>query len=233
MKQTLTLSKHLLLGKRNDIRDFLARAATTTDYDLANEFPDLWVKYHGAASRYRLLHNKQQWSDQTKQVHVVCGPTGSGKSHGCPKPPIAYWVPAPHNGGAVWFDGYEGETKIVIDEYYGWLPFSQLLRLCDKYPYILQTKGGSTFCQADEIFITSNKPPWEWYKKQFSNWNAFIRRVSSWTIKWSTEEHYTFASYEDFRTKWDHLSNKTRQSLSDIQCDDDFFNDNSWLLLYS
>jgi len=90
---------------------------------------------------------------------VYFGPTGTGKSHRAfSLYPDAYWLPQ-----GKWFDNYNGQSTVVIDEFYGWLSYSFLLRLLDKYPLLVESKGGHVQFVAKLIVFTSNTPPWEWY----------------------------------------------------------------------
>lgn len=93
---------------------------------------------------------------------VYYGATGTGKSHRAfTGYPDAYWLPQ-----GKWFDNYSGQETVVIDEFYGWLPYSFLLRLLDKYPLLVETKGGHVQFVAKLVLFTSNTPPWEWYSSK-------------------------------------------------------------------
>lgn len=62
-----------------------------------------------------------------------------------------------------WFDGYDAETDVIFEEFNGQIPFRQFLRLLDKYPCQVQTKGGSKYWGARRIWITSPVHPSQWY----------------------------------------------------------------------
>lgn len=62
-----------------------------------------------------------------------------------------------------WWDGYTGQTAILLDDYYGYLPYSEMLRVLDRYPYHAQVKGGFVWAQWNTVIITSNKHPMFWY----------------------------------------------------------------------
>lgn len=100
------------------------------------------------------------------------GPTGSGKSHACPKD--AYWKP-PENH---WFDGYQCEKKVVLDEFRkNWWTFSYCLRLFDVYPLMVQVKGGFIQWCATEVHITSPYHPRELYSTH-EDLNQLLRRIT-------------------------------------------------------
>lgn len=64
---------------------------------------------------------------------------------------------------AVYWDGYKGEKHIIIDEFYGWIPRTMMQVICDRYPAIIDTKGGARNFVATKIWITSNEPPEQWW----------------------------------------------------------------------
>lgn len=115
---------------------------------------------------------------------VYWGPPGTGKTRRAAHEagPDAYWLPAPNqSGGAVWWDGYEGQTVVIIDEFYGWIPLNFMNRLCDRYPMRVQTKGGNVPFLATRIYITSNVHPNEWWPRTFAksgNLGAMDRRLT-------------------------------------------------------
>nr|UBJ25912.1 replication-associated protein [Red panda feces-associated circular DNA virus 5] len=161
----------------------------SNDLDIANEDFELWVKYHKAFSHYRLLNAKPR-STKTK-VFVVQGPTGTGKSHWArQQDPHAYWKPRNN-----WWDGYVGQSTVVIDEFYGWLPFDLLLRLCDEYPLQVECKGGSINFNAKRLIITTNNVPVNWYSNVY--FQAFIRRVNTWIV---IPEMGNINTYSDFNS---------------------------------
>ena len=66
---------------------------------------------------------------------------------------------------------------MVFDDFYGGVRYSMILRICDKFPLLLDCKGGASPCMADTIIFTSNKPPNEWWKNLL-DLSAFERRIT-------------------------------------------------------
>lgn len=93
--------------------------------------------------------------------YVFWGKTGSGKSRRaweeagmeayCKDPRSKFW------------DGYQMEEHVVIDEFRGGIDISHLLRWLDRYPVRVEIKGSSKPLVAKKIWITSNISPEAWY----------------------------------------------------------------------
>lgn len=78
-----------------------------------------------------------------------------------------------------WWDGYDGEETLLIDEFYGQLKVSRMLALLDGYQCRLPVKGNFTYAQWTKVYITSNTKASEWYTNipvQVSD--ALQRRIS-------------------------------------------------------
>ena len=108
------------------VKDKLRDGSTSIE-DVADEHFDLWVKYYRAFEKYITM--KTEPRNSAVDVHVLQGPTGTGKSKwALDTYPGAYWKQRSN-----WWCGYFKHDVVIIDEFYGWLPFDLLLRLCDRY----------------------------------------------------------------------------------------------------
>ncbi len=155
-------------GRRTDIlalKDDLAEGATDAAL-WENHFSLMWRGFK-ATSAYRLAKGVPRPNVQPLAL-VYWGFTGTGKSRRVRElvGEDAYWVSNPGRGQPIWFDGYMGQRTIVFDDFYGWMPWSQLLRLLDRNPYNLNLKGSSAICLATTFMFTSNSHPSMWYPKQ-------------------------------------------------------------------
>lgn len=107
------------------------------------------------------------------QVIVLWGDSGSGKSRWAyDNFPELYSKPP-----GKWWDGYSGQTTVLLDDYYGYIPYSELLNVLDRYPYHAEVKNGYVWAQWNTVIITSNKPPELWYK-DYGLSPALKRRIS-------------------------------------------------------
>ncbi len=170
-------------GKRNDLLE--AKEAI----DAGASLKDLWrdhyvtmVRYSRAMQEYINVTrvNPRHSADVSKKVKVVVfwGPPGTGKSTEALAlgGPDAFWV-APGNGtGAVWWDGYDNQETVIIDEFYDWIPKNTLQRILQMKPFQVQTKGGSRQLAATTFIITSNSHPKDWYKNS-QHMEALLRRI--------------------------------------------------------
>lgn len=89
--------------------------------------------------------------------------------------PSAYWKPR-----GQWWDGYQGQKVVIIDEFFGWLPWDELLKVCDRYPLNVERKGSVSLFVAGTVIITTNKPPHQWYDGRKCPFRALERRVDEW-----------------------------------------------------
>ncbi|ARV76501.1 putative rep protein [Garrulus glandarius associated circular virus 1] len=93
-------------------------------------------------------------------VYVLWGDAGTGKSRWAyDNYPELYSKPP-----GKWWDGYLGQKTILLDDFYGYIPYTELLNVLDRYPYHAEVKNGYVWAQWDTVIITSNKPPNLWYK---------------------------------------------------------------------
>nr|WAE43019.1 MAG: replication associated protein [Cressdnaviricota sp.] len=191
LARTLTLRGVVVYGFEGDPQDLLKDDETkkvnkmleevqkllddgTPEVDIATDYFGVWIKYNQGFKRYKLL--KANKRDYKTNVIVVQGPTGTGKSRWAMEQyPDAYWK---CNG--MWWDGYETQESVIIDEFYGWLPWNLLLRLCDRYPMQVEVKGGAVNFVAKTIVIISNKRADAWYPNQY--FDALARRVDEWRV---------------------------------------------------
>lgn len=149
-------------GSRTDVAELCRQAAdpTVPISELIFKFPGEFLKFYKGVGTVRNLVIGQRSSKSF--VYWLHGPTGTGKSRFANAiAPFAYWKP----GSTKWWDGYEAHDDVIIDDYRRDLcTFSELLRLFDRYPYIIEGKGVSKQLVAKRIFVTTPKDPedtWE------------------------------------------------------------------------
>jgi len=181
-------------GKRNDLDEIRLRIERgSPERNIARDAFGSWTRYFRSFRTYRcMVQPNRTWKSQ---VAICYGAPGTGKSKWALEstaPENQYWK---QRSG--WWDGYEGHPTVVLDDYYGWLPWDTLLRLCDRYPMLVETKGGQANFTAQTIILTSNTLPHKWYKEHTENWRALERRVEKW-IYFHQSGFTIFTSYNMF-----------------------------------
>lgn len=133
--------------------------------EIAQEDPANFIRYSKGLHAYRVLCAPQR-DFQTRCV-VYWGPPGGGKSYRAFSEDLgdtfSVMPPRESKGGAVWWDGYDGQARVVIDDFYGWARRDLLYRLVDCHPSAtVECKGGMVPFTSRIVVITSNTPP-EWW----------------------------------------------------------------------
>lgn len=162
-------------GTRTDLKNILQKIKEgETMLNVIEENPELYGKYRNTIKDYKFEILKQQTKTFRKvHVEVHWGEAGTGKTRHCVEThPDAYKLDFDEN---IWWDGYEGETTLIINDFYGNIKYHKLLDLLDGYQLRLPIKGGHTYANWNKVLITSNKPPEEWYHHGMTE--ALQRRI--------------------------------------------------------
>lgn len=138
------------------------------------------------------LARKRVPNKRDVQIELHYGKTGTGKTHyAFTKFPDLFKKPI---GNALWFDGYNAESVVLIDEFTGQYPLSSVLQLLDCWKTQVEVKGGHRVLAATTILLTTNIHPSQFYKsKNEIPWegreelrHAFNRRITK--IYWYREK---------------------------------------------
>lgn len=184
-------------GARNDVWA-LKRLVDEgcTDLEIWDECPKEYLRFYRGIERIKRLKTPPR--DWKTEVHLYIGPPGTGKSRkAMQENPGAYW-----KSRDLWWDDYAGHEVVIIDDFYGWLPFDFLLRLLDRYPLPIQNKGGFVQFTAKKIIITSNTDPFEWYGKDGNfkgDMQALYRRfdkIFQWPAQTAIENFPGFTEFK-------------------------------------
>lgn len=147
-------------GKRSDLEAIRRELDENKPMKrIAEDHFSSWCRYHKSFVLYKLMHAQPRaWP---MELVFIIGPTGTGKSR------RAHEIAGDdvyHKPLGKWWDNYNGEHTVVFDEFYGHsYPFSQLLQLCDRYPLMVESKGGTVPFVSRRIIFTSNQDPKDWY----------------------------------------------------------------------
>ena len=94
--------------------------------------------------------------DFKTEVRFYYGRPGSGKSRRAQQEAQATGGRIYYKPRGDWWDGYKQHECVIIDDFYGWIKYDDLLKICDRYPYQVPVKGSFEQFTSKYIWITSN-----------------------------------------------------------------------------
>lgn len=114
---------------------------------------------------------------EVTQGLLFVGKTGSGKTRTASLISDfvgdTYWQDC-----SQWWNGYDGQELVIIDEFRGQFDASTMLRLLDRTPYKVPVKGGYVNFASKAIVMTSNIDLGSMYKSiDLLTLEAFLRRI--------------------------------------------------------
>lgn len=170
-------------GQRTDI-EALVNAAQDLEQrpiDVCNEMPNTYGRYWKTFHHVRGLVTPPLRLGL--RVHLYEGPPGTGKTRKAyEENDDLYILPV---GTGVWFDGYQGQSCALLDDFSGQMQLKDILRVLDIYPIQTQIKCSHTWFTPMKIIITTNVPLDDWY-------DYTTRRDSKWALKRRFHEHLFF-----------------------------------------
>jgi len=176
-------------GSRTDLKLIFDKIkAGTPMIEVMETDPTLYCKYRNGIKDYKFECLKSKTNKFRKvTVEVHWGEAGAGKTRHCVEShPEAFKMDFDDQ---LWWDGYEGEETIILNDFYGNIKYHKLLDLLDGYKMRLPVKGGFTYANWNKVLITSNKPPEQWYQVGLTD--ALNRRISD-TRYWGNTIPSTF-----------------------------------------
>jgi len=158
-------------GSRSDLSRVVAAVEEKkTLSEIATQNPIEFIKFHRGIERLvEITRERNAPKHRDMCVIVLCGQSGTGKSlwvrlyaerHGFG----IYNKPIGLGSGVQWFDGYDGEEVLLLDDFeWGQVPIRELLIWCDVYKHKVAVKGAFVNAGWHTVCITSNFHPQEWY----------------------------------------------------------------------
>ncbi len=171
-------------GERTDIQRVMEEVKKgATELEIAESHMNLWCQYGRRFEAYRrLLEVERQWKTD---IRVYWGPAESGKSKNAREWLGTYDTVDYTRGG--FFIGYKGNENIILDDFEGQCTMEKkvFMNMADRYPLIVNVKGGERNWAPKRIAITSNTNPETWYPSQKV---ACMRRINKVIKMGGTEE---------------------------------------------
>jgi len=120
----------------------------------STDFPEEYIKYHKGIEAFK----SSLYSHRTEApiVEWRLGLAGTGKT----REPFDKHIDSVYiKDGTMWWDGYEQQEAIIVDDFDGHWPYRDFLRFLDRYPYQGQYKGGYHKINSKFLYITCEHPP--------------------------------------------------------------------------
>lgn len=160
-------------GARSDLHG-VASAILEQGLDadtVAKTFPTEYLKYHRGVRELVAVRDRglNRGAGRNVTVEIFVGGSGKGKTRrALYENPGSFILDTQAKGDTVWWDGYNGQKTVIIDEFSGQLPYRYLLQLLDPFPALtrLQVKGGYVPAEFTKVVVTSNKMPDIWYNPE-------------------------------------------------------------------
>lgn len=162
-----------------------------THYEIVQDIQNFkcYGQYHSWFYKYKHMVDEKVFNQPRKPLknNVIFGDGGVGKTksilikegyENC------YRLQNPKKDNKNW-NGYNGQKVLIIDDFYGWLPLSEMMDITDNNPYRVRQLGGYSFARWEKVYITSNKHPEDWWpnicwdEKNLPVLNAFYSRLTN------------------------------------------------------
>jgi len=169
-------------GQRNDLA-LVATAikAGASKRQIAELYPTTYMRYHRGIGSLLDVTDKQRDRSYPNTVWLIEGDAGSGKTTKAINELESRFGDRWYKKDATtkWWDGYDGQPGVLIDDFNGAWPIEYLLAVLHEHPERVETKGSHSNLKAKFIIITSNKHYAEWYlTADLKHKSALARRIT-------------------------------------------------------
>lgn len=171
-------------GRRNDLEQFKeAIFDGDSKKKLIDEHTGCMAKYDRFYKTCRSIVLEEEAKKMIPpEIIAIIGDAGSGKTrmiydnHHIDD--IYKITMGDGSDNSLWWDGYDGQDVILIDDFNNDIKLGYMLQLLDRYPMRLAVKGGFTYRCATKIYITTNLELHQWYPNcQSRHRDAIKRRI--------------------------------------------------------
>lgn len=148
--------------------------------------PKTYCHYRNGLRDVQAIVDKKTAKEFRKvEVIVLSGPTGCGKTRQAMEE-ATYKV---EGWNMKWWDGYDGDKVICIDEYNNDENITKMLNILDGYTLRLDVKGTSTYALWDKVYITTNLKREQLHPNcKPAHKEALNRRITKWIDLWGDRD---------------------------------------------
>lgn len=179
-------------GKRTDLiemKDDILEGRTTVDEILIDN-PNAYHQYGRTLDKIEHVVLSKKYKTEMTECDWITGPTGSGKSHYAFKDfsPETHYLYKDDKG---WWDNYQGQETVIINDFKGEIRYGLLLQLIDKWPFEVSRRGRPPYpFTSKKIIITSIMRPEEVYYNlnEKDGIEQLLRRINIIDLKVKYEE---------------------------------------------
>lgn len=155
-------------GARTDLNNLVEsiRSGEKSSDDICLEDPVMYHMYGRTLTKAEDILLRKRYRTEMTEGTWYFGYTGVGKSHVAFEgyDPETHYVKPIGEKDCGWWDGYTGQETVIINEYRGQLPYSELLDLMDKWPKFVSRRGREPVpFLAKRLIVTSSLAPAEVY----------------------------------------------------------------------
>ncbi len=179
-------------GKRNDLDEAAKMIREEGIHAVADASPGQFIRLGKHFREYdTYISGRSLSSSRQVLAFWIHGPSDIGKSH-CIYHSIADLFALTPSKGKNWFDGYNREQALLIDDMLpDTIPAAEILHIADKWKYRIEVKGAFSWARWNLVVVTSNHSIHFVYQG-VTNIQSIIRRFEIIEVK--TREDCTVAA---------------------------------------
>ena len=138
----------------------------------------------------RELLSAEKFMTENRDLYVsyIFGASGTGKTRSiyqAHNPRDVCRITTYRTNKGISFDGYNGQSVLVFEEFHSQIPIEEMLNFLDIYPLHLPARYNDRIACYTQVYLTSNIPLNEQYKniqkQKPETWQAFLRRIHAVT----------------------------------------------------
>lgn len=154
------------MGQRTDLEEVCkAIKSGASKRKIAEDYPVQTVKFSKGLENYRhIIDHCPKW--RQVQVTYIWGDAGVGKTRSVWDSEKDVTSIYKVEGDAKWWDGYDGQSTILFDDFRGQIPFLKMLEYLDGHPVQVEVKGAWVYAKWTRVWITANRPQDRQYQKK-------------------------------------------------------------------